>query len=1282
MVSTVTGAVPPLTSLPPIVERRRSDSSSKSKLHNSIYDGLPSAHHPASELWDNGHSASDKKHLASREPYLRRSLSRTGPVQLGLGFDHFGSPGVANLRLGRTRSQNSLVGGPSLARMQKPDVAVVNAAGNDEKDSNGMLLQDANETTRPASSPPSQSRLKWLKSAGIEPQARRSSDDLAKSEASSSGPLQQDITHTPHQPTTERPTSRPTSRRSVITKPLPPHDPITETDASVNSNATSPQLRRKRGGWWDGTADRENEIQRVKDMVRQNIHARSGSERSGSTGEDGLGNGVADCMVESNGASSMIEETPDVGGLGTDEAGKCEDTGNRAARLRKRNSSVLMKSILSGNDAVEATDSQRDVITGNSHPRKISTGADFEPQTRGPRKEQQLLSPSASAPTKVDRSAAKVSHSRPARNGHSRGEASTGMGSTRPGSIALAAEHSPPDTTDDTNISDPCDAAALSAALNREQELKAQIAALEQQLQNLRTSSHTPLQALTHLPSPETAPPVPPHLVALILTDQAQTAGLANVVLALCREKGTIGNVSRGLVLRRHLDARRMGEAVQLVRDVAKSKSPVKDTDEQHKAAFEDLAFVLAKYWFIHLVQCDDTPTAQKVLDTLLKPKVEREVAGASKGRGEWFAKDLGLLLELLSEQGDKETNPYVDLQWYDELTTFWEAGKRWRRLYVSNSSGTQPMAGEEVPPDRSSEPLFARALGEFFMDDEVGEEDEEIRLESVVLASRNWRRARKLLDEMEEGHAGDGHRSLGPPLEKAVSRESTADAEIGTVNGVNHKGTARSRKKSSKQLPKQEEGANGSARVPTADELPDLLTTPPKNSRGVKRTSPGAAPAASHAQAQASASPAKKNDTQHDGSGPKNRRRSTQGEGKPPRDTHDTQSAADPDRHSTHTSHSHSFLKDPDADLPPPPTHLSSADFALSTTCGPVLNEIRALDVTSVSKTGQIVAATAGSHDRSDKRISIWDARTGSLLTQLENGTSKPVTCLVFHPESPYLLLSADMEFDVKLWDWRTGTVLRTWKKLHTRIIFRVSVVPGGDYDRAATCSGDQSIKIFSIEETNGAVESSVHANEPFTSFVFVGNAGEPNQMNLVASLSYSIRIYRVRTTTLLHTIQLGDLKANKTPITSLTPHPTHPTYLLICCDNQLRLFNLLTASTVKIYQSRSIPAGIRVDGAFSPCGGWVYCGTWDVKGRIKRDNHVEGTGAEAARRSSNGGGMTGGVVVWKVHTGRVEKLDCGVDVNVCRWIEARELKKGGGVLVRKVLVAAGLDRVVRVYM
>ncbi|KAI9363040.1 WD40-repeat-containing domain protein [Zopfochytrium polystomum] len=397
---------------------------------------------------------------------------------------------------------------------------------------------------------------------------------------------------------------------------------------------------------------------------------------------------------------------------------------------------------------------------------------------------------------------------------------------------------------------------------------------------------------------------------------------------------------------------------------------------------------------------------------------------------------------------------------------------------------------------------------------------------------------------------------------------------------------------------------------------------------------------------------------------------------------------------------------------MPPTLKDAESSDFALAATTGPAFGHIRALDVTSLPS-GAIVAASAGGDDRSDRRISVWDARSGQLLTQLDNGTHKPVVALAFHPSLPNHLLAADMEFDVKLWNWEEGHIL--W---------------------------DTSLDKPSI--------SSVHANEPFTSFVFCGDtAGQ----TLIASLSYSIRIYKMRTLTLLHTIHLKDIKLNKTPISFISSHPLVDQVVLLSCDNQLRMFHLQSETTLRVFSSRELPSGTRIEGRFSPCGTFVYSGSWDSRtfsstrsvgaaaaaaaaasaaaaaaggGSLRlRDAQAWGSlGGETgcspldAKGDPGGGGGGGGggaplygpgsgprgspeatgVYIWRVATAHLERAEMKAmeeggggrkcPVTMCRWIKAKDVSRhtgsggGGGGGGRKVLVAAGLDRSLRTFM
>jgi hypothetical protein len=229
--------------------------------------------------------------------------------------------------------------------------------------------------------------------------------------------------------------------------------------------------------------------------------------------------------------------------------------------------------------------------------------------------------------------------------------------------------------------------------------------------------------------------------------------------------------------------------------------------------------------------------------------------------------------------------------------------------------------------------------------------------------------------------------------------------------------------------------------------------------------------------------------------------------------------------------SYKTNFAAQEEAKMPPLSSEPENASFALAAVCGPSLGPIQVLAVHSIPETGQIVAATAGGEDRSDKRICIWDIRDDTLLTQLDNSTVKAVTSLMFHPSFPNLLLSSDMAYDVKLWNWKENTPVRHWKKHHSRIIFQLGFVPGDDTryikrnHSAISCSGDQSLRIWNIHSDRGH-RSSLHANEPITSFAFCGSETDPHQQKVVVSLSSSIRIYKLRTLQLIHSINLKDIK------------------------------------------------------------------------------------------------------------------------------------------------------------
>ena len=122
----------------------------------------------------------------------------------------------------------------------------------------------------------------------------------------------------------------------------------------------------------------------------------------------------------------------------------------------------------------------------------------------------------------------------------------------------------------------------------------------------------------------------------------------------------------------------------------------------------------------------------------------------------------------------------------------------------------------------------------------------------------------------------------------------------------------------------------------------------------------------------------------------------------------------------------------------------------------------------------------------------------------------------------------------------------------------------------RAVSCSADQSLKVWNIHSDKATNRGSIHANEPITSFVFCGSPSDPLQQKIIISLSYTIRIYKLRTLSLLHSITMESLKLTKCPIINMEAHPLYDNFILLASDHQLRLYDLNSETIVKTYSAR----------------------------------------------------------------------------------------------------------------
>lgn len=86
------------------------------------------------------------------------------------------------------------------------------------------------------------------------------------------------------------------------------------------------------------------------------------------------------------------------------------------------------------------------------------------------------------------------------------------------------------------------------------------------------------------------------------------------------------------------------------------------------------------------------------------------------------------------------------------------------------------------------------------------------------------------------------------------------------------------------------------------------------------------------------------------------------------------------------------------------------------------------------------ILAAVSGGDNKLDRLIRIWDVEKNEQIAQLDHGSYKPITALSIHADYHDLLMSCDMDNTIKVWKWRTGKLMKVFKKMHGRIIYQIA--------------------------------------------------------------------------------------------------------------------------------------------------------------------------------------------------------------------------------------------------
>lgn len=73
------------------------------------------------------------------------------------------------------------------------------------------------------------------------------------------------------------------------------------------------------------------------------------------------------------------------------------------------------------------------------------------------------------------------------------------------------------------------------------------------------------------------------------------------------------------------------------------------------------------------------------------------------------------------------------------------------------------------------------------------------------------------------------------------------------------------------------------------------------------------------------------------------------------------------------------------------------------------------------------------------DKCVRIWDIEQNEMIAEVEHGSYKPITALIIHPVYTDILITCDMDSNIKVWKWRQMKLMKQFKKIHGRVIYQI---------------------------------------------------------------------------------------------------------------------------------------------------------------------------------------------------------------------------------------------------